>query len=78
MNLVPCVHTCDWNLDGGRLNLVLDQRSGDFPVGVPFNTTQYAELMHMFAYELGVKPGILTHVIADAHIYYRLMTGVDL
>lgn len=78
MNLVPCVHTCDWNLDGGRLNLVLDQRSGDFPVGVPFNTTQYAELMHMFAYELGVKPGILTHVIADAHIYDRQMTGVDL
>lgn len=78
MNLVPCVHTCDWNLDGGRLNLVLDQRSGDFPIGVPFNTTQYAELMCMFAYDLGVKPGLLTHVIADAHIYDRQMKGVEL
>ena len=78
MNLVPCVHTCMWNLDGGRLNLVLCQRSGDFPVGVPFNTTQYAELMYMFAYELGVEPGILTHVIADAHIYDRQMNGVEL
>ena len=78
MNLVPCVHTCMWNLDGGRLNLTLCQRSGDFPVGVPFNTTQYAELMYMFAYELGVEPGILTHVIADAHIYDRQMNGVEL
>lgn len=76
MNLVPCCHTTTWNLDGGRLNCVLDQRSGDFPYGVPFNTTQYAELMLLFARHLRVKPGILTHVIADAHIYDNQMDGV--
>lgn len=76
MNLVPCCHTSTWNLDGGRLNCVLDQRSGDMPYGVPFNTTQYAELMCMIAKELGVTPGILTHVIADAHIYDNQMEGV--
>lgn len=78
MMLVPCCHTSTWNLDGGRLNCVLDQRSGDMPYGVPFNTTQYAELMIMLARDLGVKPGILTHVIADAHIYANQMDGVDL
>lgn len=78
MNLVPCCHTSTWNLDGGRLNCVLDQRSGDMPYGVPFNTTQYAELMIMLAKELKVKPGILTHVIADAHIYSNQMDGVKL
>lgn len=77
MNLVPCCHTTTWNLDGGRLNCVLDQRSGDMPYGVPFNTTQYAELMFLFAHDLGVKPGILTHVIADAHIYDNQMDGVE-
>lgn len=77
MNLVPCCHTTTWNLDGGRLNCVLDQRSGDMPYGVPFNTTQYAELMILFAHDLGVKPGILTHVIADAHIYDNQMDGVE-
>lgn len=76
MGLVPCCHTSTWNLDGGRLNCVLDQRSGDMPYGVPFNTTQYAELMIMLARDLGVKPGILTHVIADAHIYDNQMEGV--
>lgn len=78
MNLVPCCHTSSWNLDGGRLNCVLDQRSGDMPYGVPFNTTQYAELMIMIARDLGVQPGILTHVIADAHIYGNQMEGVEL
>ncbi len=77
MNLVPCCHTTTWNLDGGRLNCVLDQRSGDMPYGVPFNTAQYAELMILFARDLGVKPGILTHVIADAHIYDNQMDGVE-
>jgi thymidylate synthase len=76
MNLVPCCHGTDWNLDGGRLNCVLHQRSGDMPYGVPFNTTQYAMLMCKFARHLGVKPGILTHVIADAHIYANQMGGV--
>lgn len=82
MNLVPCCHTSTWNLDGGRLNCVLDQRSGDFPYGVPFNTTQYAALMVMFAQHLSyvrnekIEPGILTHVIADAHIYDRQYEGV--
>lgn len=73
MKLCPCCHTSTWNLDGGRLNCVLDQRSGDMPVGVPFNTTQYAALTMMFAEHLGVEPGILTHVIADAHIYDNQM-----
>lgn len=78
MGLVPCVHTSNWNLDGGRLNCVLDQRSGDFPVGVPFNTTQYAMLMIQMANDLGVEPGILLHTIADAHIYDRQMEGVKI
>ena len=77
MNLVPCCHTTTWNLDGGRLNCVLDQRSGDMPYGVPFNTTQYAELMILFARDLDVKPGILTHIISDAHIYDNQMDGVQ-
>lgn len=77
MNLVPCCHTVTWNLDGGRLNCLLDQRSGDFPKGVPFNTTQYAMLTILFARDLGVKPGSLLHVIADAHIYDNQMEGVE-
>lgn len=76
MNLVPCCHTVTWNLDGGRLNCVVDQRSGDMPYGVPFDVAQYAMLTMLFAQDLDVQPGILTHVIADAHIYSNQMEGV--
>lgn len=76
MNLVPCVYSSVWNIIEGRLNCMLVQRSADYPVGVPFDTTQYAALTHMFARHLGVKPGILTHVMADSHIYENQITGV--
>lgn len=76
MNLVPCVYSSVWNIIDGRLNCMLVQRSADYPVGVPFDTTQYAVLVHLFARHLGVHPGILTHVMADSHIYANQLDGV--
>ena len=76
MNLVPCCYSSVWNIIDGRLNCMLVQRSADYPVGVPFDTTQYAALTYMFARHLYVKPGILTHVMADSHIYENQIEGV--
>lgn len=76
MNLVPCVYSSVWNVIDGKLNCMLVQRSADYPVGVPFDTTEYAILVHLFARHLGLKPGILTHVMADSHIYENQIDGV--
>lgn len=76
MNLVPCVYSSIWSIINGRLNVMVVQRSADYPVGVPFDTTQYAVLTHLFARHLGVKPGKLTHVMADSHIYENQIEGV--
>lgn len=76
MNLVPCVYSSVWNIINGKLNCMLVQRSADYPIGVPFDTTQYAALLYMFARHLNVKPGILTHVMADSHIYENQFSGV--
>lgn len=76
MNLVPCVYSSVWNIIDGRLNCMLVQRSADYPVGVPFDTTQYAVLTYLFARHLKVKPGVLTHVMADSHIYENQISGV--
>jgi len=76
MNLVPCCYSSVWNIINGKLNCMLVQRSADYPVGVPFDTTQYAALTCMFARHLGVKPGLLTHVMADSHIYENQIDGV--
>ena len=69
MNLVPCCYTCHFAILDGKLNCMLTQRSGDYLIGVPFNTTQYAFLTIAFARHLGVEPGMLIHNISDAHIY---------
>lgn len=69
MNLVPCVYSSVWTVIDNRLHCLLSQRSADFLMGVPFNTTQYAILTHLFARHLGLEVGVLTHVMADCHVY---------
>lgn len=45
------------------------QRSGDMPVGVPFNIIQYAAFTLMVARILDYTPREYVHTISDAHIY---------
>lgn len=67
--LHPCCFMTMWDVSDGRLNCMLIQRSSDTGLGLPFNTTQYAVLVHMIAQVTGFKPGLFTHVINNAHIY---------
>ena len=69
MALQPCAYETLWDVTDGRLNCMLIQRSGDMGLGVPFNTAQYAALVHMIAQVSGLQPGQFTHVINNAHIY---------
>ena len=67
-----------WDVTDGKLNCMLIQRSGDIPLGVPFNTSQYAVLVHLIAQVTGFKPGLFTHVINNAHIYENQVEGMKL
>lgn len=80
MNLNPCCFVSVWNIIDGKLNCLLTQRSADYLVGVPFNTTQYSILTHLFARHIGVEVGQITHVMADCHVYCypSHMNGMDL
>lgn len=69
MALQPCAYETLWDVTDGRLNCMLVQRSGDMGLGVPFNTAQYAALVHMIAHVSGLQPGLFTHIINNAHIY---------
>lgn len=69
MALQPCAYETLWDVTDGRLNCMLVQRSGDMGLGVPFNTAQYATLVHMIAQVVGLRPGQFTHIINNAHIY---------
>ena len=71
MNLAPCAYSMTFDVSDGRLNGILNQRSNDVIVANNWNVVQYAALLMMFAQVSGLKPGILVHVIANAHIYDR-------
>lgn len=75
--LYPCCFMTMWDVTDGRLNCMLVQRSGDIPLGVPFNMSQYAVLTHLIAQVTGLKPGLFTHVINNAHIYENQVDGMQ-
>ena len=76
MNLYPCAYSMTFNVAGGRLNAILNQRSQDMLTANNWNVCQYALLTLMFAQVSGLKPGDFVHVVADAHIYDRHVPAV--
>lgn len=71
MRLEPCAYGTQWLVKGGKLHLILNQRSQDMLAANGWNTMQYAALLCMFAQVSGLKVGTLTHNIGDCHIYDR-------
>lgn len=74
--LPSCVWNSEWNITDGRLNLLVNSRSSDVPLGLPFNIVQYATFCYLIAHCIGVKPGQLTFVTNDAHIYENQIDGI--
>lgn len=77
MHLYPCAYSLTLNVEGDKLNAILNQRSQDTLTANNWNVVQYAVLVHMFAQVSGLKVGELVHVIADAHIYDRHVSIVE-
>lgn len=74
--LPSCVWSTQWNVTGDKLNVIVTCRSNDIPLGLPFNITQYAVLCHLIAQVCDLKPGQMTYVINDAHIYENQIDGI--
>ena len=67
--LPPCHYSFVFNVQDGRLNCHLTQRSGDVALGIPFNLAAYSCLTQMIAQEVGLQPGWFSHLVVDAHVY---------
>ena len=76
--LPSCVWNTQWSVSdhNQKLNLIVTVRSNDVPLGLPFNVTQYAVLCHLIAQVCQLKPGLMTYVINDAHIYENQIAGI--
>ena len=67
--LPPCHYTFVFNVNNGKLNCHLTQRSGDIALGIPFNLAAYSILTQIIAQQVGLEVGEFAHTIIDAHIY---------
>ncbi|GBD87624.1 thymidylate synthase 2 [bacterium BMS3Abin03] len=67
--LPPCHYTYAFNVNNGKLNCHLTQRSGDIALGIPFNLAAYSLLTQIIAQQVGLELGEFAHTIIDAHIY---------
>ena len=67
--LPPCHFTFVLNVQEGKLNCHLTQRSGDTALGVPFNIAAYALITKIIASQTDLEPGTFAHSLVDAHIY---------
>ena len=74
--LPSCVWNSMWDVTDGKLNAIVTCRSNDVPLGLPFNITQYAVLVHMIAQVTNLKPGKLYYNAKDMHIYVNQIDGI--
>ncbi|MBQ6130198.1 thymidylate synthase [Candidatus Saccharibacteria bacterium] len=74
--LPSCVWNSMWNVTNGRLNALVTSRSSDVPLGLPFNVVQYSVLCALLAQASGFRPGKLTFITNDAHIYKNQIDGI--
>lgn len=75
--VAPCHGWVHVRLIDKKLTLLMLQRSGDVPIGVPSNMVQYAALTMMLAHVTNTMPYEYVHVISDAHIYVDQIPTVE-
>ena len=69
MALPPCHKTYQFYVSGGKLSGLLQQRSADLALGVPFNIFSAALLIRMVAQQCDLEPGELVWNGGDVHLY---------
>lgn len=75
MALPPCHYAWNVVVIEDTINLFWAQRSCDLMLGVPFNIASYALLLCLLAKESGLRPGNLSGMLCDCHIYENHLDG---
>jgi thymidylate synthase len=78
MALPPCHYAFQFYVANGRLSCLLNMRSIDSFLGLPFNLASYALLTHMMAEQCDLAVGDLIWTGGDVHIYSNHIEQVNL
>ncbi|MGB9179491.1 MAG: thymidylate synthase [Pyrinomonadaceae bacterium] len=78
VELPPCHTLFQFKVEQEKiLHCQLYQRSADAFLGVPFNISSYALLMHMVAHVCELEVGELIYTLGDYHIYSNHLQQVE-
>jgi thymidylate synthase len=78
VDLPPCHTLFQFKVEERRLlHCQLYQRSADAFLGVPFNISSYALLMHMIAHVCNLEVGEFVYTLGDYHIYQNHREQVE-
>ncbi len=75
--VAPCHGDIQVTVLGDKLNLTMNQRSGDYPIGVPADIMMYGALTIMLAHVTGRTAHRLIHRVTDAHLYENQIPHVE-
>lgn len=76
VDLPPCHTLFQFKVDNRVLHCQLYQRSADAFLGVPFNISSYALLMHLLAHVCELEVGDFVYTLGDYHIYQNHLEQV--
>jgi len=77
MALPPCHYAFQFYVADNKLSCMLNQRSCDVPLGVPFNIVQYSILTRMIAQVTGFETGEFIWNGGDVHIYMNQQEAME-
>lgn len=77
MALPPCHIMYTFYKDSNGLSCMMNMRSSDLFLGLPFNIASTAVLTHIFAALLHIKPNTISLVLSDAHIYEEHVEAIN-
>ena len=65
-----------YNIPTRAISLMWNQRSCDFPLGIPANIMSYALLLMMIAKQVNMVPDELIGNLGDCHVYLNQIDGI--
>jgi thymidylate synthase len=68
-------HMDSYDIPRRAISLMWNQRSCDFPLGIPFNIASYGLLLEIIAKEVNMIPDELIGNLGDCHIYLNQIEG---